>query len=234
MQTKIPLSLFLIMILSTLPEHSISAQQKSGVDNLTRTLQAEYQRQLQANRRQAVNRSQQRPRGKSRKDIMRDYQQYLNRVNPRKRPVQARRSAPPARKIAKPPAVNKKPPIPHPDELFEAATSGNIPRISLLLQQGVNVNAANAHKETALHMAAARGHYSALIFLINNGANPFARTIKRWIPLHHATRFKHHNIANYLMKKGLSPHYRNSEGYSSIDMARTNHDWPLLNVFGAR
>ena len=83
-------------------------------------------------------------------------------------------------------------------------------------------------------MAAARGHYSTVIFLINNGANPFAKTVKQWLPIHHATRFRHANIVRYLMQKGLSPNFRTSEGYSSIDMARTNHDRQLLNIFGAR
>lgn len=238
MHKQTPLSLFFVMILSLLPEHSISAQQKSNLDNLTQSLQTQYQRQLKATQqRRPINRVQQRPRGKSRQDIMREYQRYLNQSKSKPRHAQARR--PPARPQARPPVRRianpiVKPPIPDAEELFQAASSGNIAKISLLLQQGINLNVANDQKETAMHMAAARGHYSTVIFLINNGANPFARTVKRWIPLHHATRFRHTSIAHYLMKKGLSPHYRNSEGYSSIDMARTNRDQPLLNVFGAR
>ena len=125
-------------------------------------------------------------------------------------------------------------PIPDAEDLFNAASIGDVNTIARLLREGININEGNAQKETALHMAAARGHYSTVIFLINNHANPFARTVKQWLALHHATRFRHANIANYLMKKGLSPHFRTSDGYSSIDMARTNNDRPLLNVFGAR
>lgn len=236
MQIQTPLSLFFIMILSLLPEHSTSARQRSNLDNLTKSLQAQYQRQLKASQqRRPIKRAQQKPRSKSRQDIIREYQRYLNQSKPRPR-VQARRppaKAPARKKVARPIAQDR-PPIPDPEELFQAASSGNIYKISQLLKQGINLNIANGQKETAIHMAAARGHYSTVIFLINNGANPFARTVKRWIPLHHATRYRHVSIAHYLMKKGLSPHYRNSEGYSSIDMARTNRDQRLLNLFGVK
>jgi ankyrin repeat protein len=124
--------------------------------------------------------------------------------------------------------------VPNPDELFEAATYGNVNLITRLLQQGVNVNTTNSERETALHMAAANGHYPAVIYLLNHGANIYARTIKNWLPIHHAARFRKANIANYLMKKGASPHARTSDGLSAIDMARTLGDRQILRIFGAR
>jgi len=136
-----------------------------------------------------------------------------------------------------PPPVHQpvaKAPVPNADELFEAASYGNVNLITRLLQQGVNINAANSGRETALHMAAANGRYTAVIYLINHGANIQARTIKNWQPIHHAARFRKANIANYLVRKGASPHVRTSDGLSAIDMARTLKDQQLLRVFGAR
>ncbi len=124
--------------------------------------------------------------------------------------------------------------VPEADSLFLAATNGDVSTIGRLLSQGVNVNAMNSERETALHMAAARGHYSALIYLINHGANINARTSKNWVPLHHAVRFRHANIANYLLKHGSSATIRTSDGMTAIDMARRVRDQRMLNILGAR
>lgn len=125
-------------------------------------------------------------------------------------------------------------PVPDRDELFEAATYGNVKLITRLLQQGVDVNSANNERETSLHMAVANGRYKSVIYLINHGANLHARTIKNWQPIHHATRFRKVNIANYLIQKGASPHARTSDGLSAIDMARTLGDQQLLRIFKAK
>lgn len=123
---------------------------------------------------------------------------------------------------------------PEADDLFLAATNGNNGQIGNLLAQGLDINIANAERETALHMAAARGHYSTVIFLIRNGAYTNARTIKNWIPLHHAVRFSHPNIVNYLIKRGSSAGVRTSDGLSAIDMAKNVNDYRLLSILGAR
>jgi len=144
------------------------------------------------------------------------------------------RRAPPRRAIPPAHKPTAKVPMPHADELFAAASYGNVNLIARLLQQGVNVNIANSERETALHMVAANGHYPAVIYLINHGANIHSRTIKNWLPIHHATRFRKANIANYLMQKGSSPYARTSDGLSAIDMARTMGNQQLLGLFGER
>ena len=133
---------------------------------------------------------------------------------------------------ARPPIA--KTPVPDRDELFEAATYGNVKLIARLLQQGVDVNSANNERETPLHMAAANGRYTSVIYLINHGANIHARTIKNWLPIHHATRFRKANIANYLIKKGASPYAKTSDGLSAIDMARTLGDQQLLRILNTK
>lgn len=237
MQKQTPLmSALFVTMLSTAPIHVSNADSRS-MNDVTRALQAEYQTQL--------NKPKPKSRSKAENDIMQQYQRLIrqeqaakNRARQKARPQpQVRRPvARPATVSAPRPAVRvvEKPPIPDAEDLFDAASNGDVGTISRLLQEGININVANGQRETALHMAAARGHYSAVIFLIKNGGNPFLRTVKNWLPIHHATRFRHANIANYLMQRGLSPHFKTSDGYSSIDMARTNNDRRLLNVFGAR
>ncbi len=124
--------------------------------------------------------------------------------------------------------------IPEADEFFDAASSGNVQQLGQLLAQGIDVNTANAERETALHMAAARGHYRAVIYLVKNGAYVNAKTIKNWVPLHHATRFNRPNIVNYLLKHNASAYQRTTDGLSAIDMAKNLNDNRLLSVLGAR
>jgi len=161
--------------------------------------------------------------------------QTKRRVQPRKATVKK----PPVRhqaqqRITPSPVRQPAAKAPVPEELFEAATNGNVNIITSLLQQGINVNSANSERETSLHMAAANGRYPAVIYLLNHGANIHARTTKNWLPIHHATRFRKANIANYLMKKGASPHARTSDGLSAIDMARTLRDQQILRILGAK
>ena len=120
------------------------------------------------------------------------------------------------------------------DDLFTAATNGDVNQIRQLISRGMNINVSNADGETALHMAVAHGHYSAVIYLANQGANINARTIKNWVPLHHAVRFNHPSIANFLIQRGASAYARTSDGLSAIDMAKSTNDLRMLSLLGAR
>jgi hypothetical protein len=210
-----------------IPTSLAKADQAFSMDDINASLQMEYQGQLvlQPNARyKAPPKRRVKPAPKPK---------VAARKSPVRRPVQYQ--APAQRRVAPPVRQHvAKPRVPHADELFEAATYGNVGLITRLLQQGMNVNVANSERETALHMAAANGRYLAVIYLINHGANIHSRTIKNWLPIHHAARFRKANIANYLVQKGSSPHARTSDGLSAIDMARTVGDQQLLRIFGAR
>jgi len=215
----------LLLIISLSSVQFVTADNVFTMDDISSSLQMEYQSQLVLH-----------PQAKH-KVVPRESAKNVSikKSSVRKNPV--RNQQPAQRKIIQSALVRQpatKAPIPDVEELFEAATYGNVNQITRLLQQGINVNAANSERETALHMAAANGRYPAVIYLLNHGANINARTIKNWTPIHHATRFRKANIANYLMKKGASPYTRTSDGLSAIDMARTLHDQQLLRVLGAQ
>jgi len=222
--------LFLAAVLPIFVVPSANADEVFSMDDISSSLQMEYQSQLvlqPKTRNKAAS--------KRKPAIVKQQRQVVRQVPQ----VQRRVVEPPVQHhvpvVRHAPAVQPaKAPIPQADELFAAATYGNVNLIGRLLQQGVNVNAANSERETALHMAAANGRYSAVIYLINHGANLHSRTVKNWLPIHHATRFRKANIANYLMQKGSSPHARTSDGLSAIDMARAVRDQRLLGLFGAR
>ena len=123
---------------------------------------------------------------------------------------------------------------PEREDLFNAASSGNVQQIGKLLSQGLDVNLSNSENETALHMAAARGHYEAVMFLVRKGAWVNATTVKNWIPLHHAVRFRHANIVNFLVQRGSSAASRTSDGLSAYDIAKNNNDYRILGILGRR
>ncbi len=181
------------------------------------TNQQQSQQQLQARKRQLQQLAKQR-------QIQQLQQQQSQRQN--RRPAQAVQ----ARAMPKTPAVTP----PTNNELFDAASRGDVRKIGQLINRGVNVNAGNAERETALHMAAAKGQYSTVIYLINHGANINARTVNNWLPIHHATRFRHAQIANYLKQRGSSPYAKTSDGVSAIDIAKANKDRRILGAFGVR
>ncbi len=220
------------LVLLTFVSFEANADQTYNMDQITNSLQNEYQAQL--NRK--PKRSTRKKRKSKRAAVPANWAALLDdkkkqparsHPNPQRHAPQA---IPPKQHIAKP----QTPAIPHIDQLFDAASNGSVQSITRLLQQGLNVNATTPERETALHMAAAKGQYAAAIYLINHGANIHARTVNNWLPIHHAARFRHANIANYLLRRGSSPHARTSDGLSAIDMARAVKDQRLLGLFGAR
>lgn len=221
---------FYIFVSCVLPLQLVYADQTFNMDEITQSLQAEYQHHLKPKKKVVKARPKRHSKPKVNRvalKIPRVLQQKRQQVvaptrrKPASRPTQHARKAPAS-------------PAPKAEDLFAAASYGNVAMIGRLLQQGVNVNSANSERETALHMAAARGKYSAVIYLVNHGANIHARTIKNWQAIHHATRFRHANIANYLKQRGASPYAKTSDGLSAIDMARASGDRRLMGVFGVR
>ncbi len=170
--------------------------------------------------------------------------QNQQKLQARKRQLQQqlkqRQNLPPRRAQAvqpRPKAIRQpqqRAPVPTNNELFDAASRGDVRTLGQLISHGMNVNSGNAERETALHMAAAKGQYSAVIYLLNHGANINARTVTNWLPIHHATRFRHAQIANYLKQRGSSPYAKTSDGKSAIDMAKANNDRRILGAFGVR
>ena len=227
--------LFFTLILSSFSLSSVFADASFSMDEITQSLQTEYQQQLKKPKTKPRIKSKARTKQSTilnRKAI----QQLLQGSGSRPQAKQARVSPhqQPARRATQQPPKRSALPVPSANSLFDAAASGNVQLIGQLLRRGANINAANRERETALHIAAARGQYSAVIYLVNHGANLHARTIKNWLPIHHATRFQHANIANYLKQRGASPYARTSDGLSAIDMARTLGDRRLLGIFGGK
>ena len=116
------------------------------------------------------------------------------------------------------------------EALFFSAHVGHMPSIVQAINNGANVNYANANRETAMHAAASRGHLHVIQYLRAKGGNMNARTVQNWIPLHHAVRFGHAHVANYLLASGAPLLFRTSTGQSVFDIAESTGDIRMLNL----
>ncbi len=117
-----------------------------------------------------------------------------------------------------------------------AVDNQNISVIKFLLAGGVDVNARNDNRDTALHLAAKMNEDKVAQILIDNGANIKARNRSGSIPLHDAARYDSCNIAQLLINNGADVNAKNHNGYTPLDIAAMENSYeiaPLLITNGA-
>lgn len=68
-------------------------------------------------------------------------------------------------------------------ELLLAADKGDLNKVKSLLTNGVNVNASDELKQTALHRAAKNGHSAVIQILLNKGADVHSENLSKETPL---------------------------------------------------
>ena len=92
------------------------------------------------------------------------------------------------------------------EELWAAASAGDVAKLKAMLDAGVDPNLANHYGGTALIFAARRGHLEAVKLLLERGANPNARDTfyggDVMTPLNVALRMQHLDVAGLLIDKG--------------------------------
>src|SRR5262245_38364744 len=72
--------------------------------------------------------------------------------------------------------------------LRRAARAGDLSQVTVLLDQGVDVDSPNAHQMTALMMAVRENHYSVAHLLLERGANARAVETRFETPIIHFAR----------------------------------------------
>ncbi|HJS73563.1 MAG TPA: ankyrin repeat domain-containing protein [Vicinamibacteria bacterium] len=104
--------------------------------------------------------------------------------------------------------------------LFEAAGSGDIDRVRTLLEQGVDVNAAQGDGMSALHNAARSGNAAVAELLIDRGANLEAKTrLGDHRPLHVASASGRSAVVAILVAAGADVNALTTTGAAPLHFA---------------
>jgi pectate lyase len=119
-----------------------------------------------------------------------------------------------------------------PLSLQEAAAIGDVNRIKILLNDGVEVDSWDDHSgATALQRAAISGQKDLVMLLIANGAQidymgwQFPSTA-----LHYACRYGHKDVVELLLAKGADVNTRNSDGQTPLHIAVSNNQKDIAEL----
>ncbi|XP_055356034.1 LOW QUALITY PROTEIN: ankyrin repeat domain-containing protein 11-like [Paramacrobiotus metropolitanus] len=104
--------------------------------------------------------------------------------------------------------------------LHVACRKGDMPTIRKLMEEGVDVNAADYAGWTPLHEAANHGREDVIKILCKNGANIHAKGgAKAITPLMDAVINGHQNIVKFLLRVGCDPKAVDADGKTCLQLA---------------
>ncbi|EME89174.1 uncharacterized protein MYCFIDRAFT_149777 [Pseudocercospora fijiensis CIRAD86] len=103
--------------------------------------------------------------------------------------------------------------------LEEAAASGNLDIVGLLLDRGEDANGRDRDGWCAIHWAAEEGHCGIVALLLTRGANPDALSSYGTSPLHCAANGGHGFIVDLLLKHGADPLKSTCHGWTALHHA---------------
>ena len=123
-------------------------------------------------------------------------------------------------------------------ELYDAAAEGDMERVTLLIQQGVNKNQTGGDDlDTALSAAAKYNKINVVRYLVEQGADMEKANIFGDTPLIYASAAGHVDVARYLLEQGANrDKSATSDGYTSLHCAAEQgrlETAKLLMVYGA-
>ena len=109
-------------------------------------------------------------------------------------------------------------------ELYTAADNGDLERVQMLVEQGVNIDMTDTTTKrnyTPLFVASRNGHLEVVRYLLEQGANRDKTANNGWTSLHNAAIRGHLDIVKLLMDYGADLNARTIAGHVPIDMAAT-------------
>ena len=102
--------------------------------------------------------------------------------------------------------------------LHNAAHTGNLAVIDLLLKNGADITLINSEGQTPLHIAAALGNSAVLNRLLQATPDVSAVETSGNTPLHYAAEAGDLASFNALLTKGADPKIKNKDGYTAPDL----------------
>lgn len=105
--------------------------------------------------------------------------------------------------------------------VFQTAEDGNLSGLKELLNMAnnANVNVANRHGETAVHMASSGGHVEVVKYLHSKGANIDVLDKHNDSAIYWAARQGHLEVVRYLKEEGVPLDTQNKSGESALHVA---------------
>jgi len=91
-----------------------------------------------------------------------------------------------------------------PPALHCAVYFKNSALVSLLLENGCNIDLIDSNNETPLHIAVKWAHESMVELLVTHKANIDAKDKNNYTPLHHAILIGHYAITSFLIQHGVN------------------------------
>src|SRR5262245_32947041 len=114
--------------------------------------------------------------------------------------------------------------------LVDAVKQGDMPAIRALLRQKVDVNAARADGQTALHIAAFRDDQEVVDLLLRSGANPNAANVLGATPLWAAATNSSTAIVEALLRAGANPNVNANSGETPLIAAARVGSIPIVKA----
>ena len=102
-----------------------------------------------------------------------------------------------------------------------AAGTNNHEQIDRLIVSGVNPNAADEHKRTALHITAAKGYAQCVASLLQGGADPNLKDLLGNTPLHLAACTNHIEVVTLLLRAGTNVATLDNNGRTPVQLAQS-------------
>ncbi|KAK7789791.1 hypothetical protein R5R35_012340 [Gryllus longicercus] len=116
---------------------------------------------------------------------------------------------------------------------LRAARAGQLEKVLELLDNGVEINAANANGLNALHLSAKDGHLDIAAELLRRGAAVDASTKKGNTALHIASLAGQEEVVKLLVKNGAAVNAQSQNGFTPLYMAaQENHDGVVRFLLG--
>jgi len=114
--------------------------------------------------------------------------------------------------------------------IYEAAKLGDLDRISVLLEQGTDLNAKDEDGQTALHVAVSNKRKDVAELLIDKGADVNAKSNKGYPPLYSAIWNNDANIVEILVAKGADVTYTPEKDYPPLHYAVWSENLDMARV----
>lgn len=106
-------------------------------------------------------------------------------------------------------------------QLRSAANSNDYEAVVRALEKGVNVNAFDERKRTALHFASCNGNFAIAYALLDHGANPNQQDGNGNCPLHLAVCSSKLDIVILLLKNGANCNIGDNSGRTPLQLAKS-------------